>query len=131
VPCLLGERAVFCSPVEDRLRFAGTLELSGRNHVLRRDRLLQLDAAALRYFTTEELPEPVSEWCGLRPCTPDGLPVIGEVPGYAGAFVATGHAMLGLTLGPMTGSLVADLVIEGSPALPVGAFRADRFGRKR
>jgi D-amino-acid dehydrogenase len=115
----------------DRLRFAGTLEFSGRNHDIRPDRLHQLDAAALRYFTVEELSEPVSEWCGLRPCTPDGLPVIGEVPGHPGAFVATGHAMLGLTLGPMTGSLMAELVLEGSPGLPVGAFRADRFSRVR
>ena len=131
IPCLLGERAVFCSPMEDRVRFAGTLEFSGRNHEIRPDRLRQLDAAARRYFTAGELSEPVSEWCGLRPCTPDGLPVIGEVPGTAGAFVATGHAMLGLTLGPMTGSLVADLVLEGRPELPVGAFRADRFWRGR
>lgn len=130
VPCLLGERAVFCSPMGDRVRFAGTLEFSGRNHAIRRDRLHQLDAAAQRYFTVGELPDPVSEWCGLRPCTPDGLPVIGEVPGCVGAYVATGHAMLGLTLGPVTGRLVADLVVRGSTSLALGAFRADRFGRR-
>ena len=127
VPCLLGERAVFCSPMEDHVRFAGTLEFSGLNLNLRRDRLEQLDAAARRYFTTTDLSAPVSEWCGLRPCTPDGLPVIGRVPGYEGAYVTTGHAMLGLTLGPITGSLVADLVIRGTPTLEIDAFRPERF----
>ena len=130
VPCLLGERAVFCSPLDEYVRFAGTLEFSGRNLDLRRDRLEQLDAAARRYFTIADLPEPISQWCGLRPCTPDGLPVIGRVPGYMGAFVATGHAMLGLTLGPVTGQLIADLVIEGAASLDVDAFRAGRFGRR-
>jgi len=130
VPCLLGERAVFCSPLEDRVRFAGTLEFSGLNLTLRRDRLQQLDAAARRYFTATDLSAPVSEWCGLRPCTPDGLPAIGGVPGYPGAYVATGHAMLGLTLGPITGSLVADLVIGGATPLDIEAFRPERFVRR-
>jgi D-amino-acid dehydrogenase len=127
VPCLLGERAVFCSSMDDHVRFAGTLEFSGRNLDMRRDRLEQLDAAARRYFTVTDLSEPTSEWCGLRPCTPDGLPVIGRVPGYEGAYVANGHAMLGLTLGPVTGSLVADLVLRGAPTLDIQAFRPERF----
>ena len=127
VPCLLAERAVFCSPMQDHVRFAGTLEFSGLNLDVRVKRLEQLDAAARRYFTATELSEPVSEWCGLRPCTPDGLPVIGRVPGYEGAYVTTGHAMLGLTLGPITGSLVADLVVRGSPSLEIEAFRPERF----
>ena len=128
-PCLLGERAVFCTPMPDHLRMAGTLEFSGLNSNLRRDRLEQLDAAAHRYFEVERLPERASEWCGLRPCTPDGLPVIGRIPGVEGGFVATGHAMLGLTLGPITGSLVADLVIRGAASLPIEAFRPERFAR--
>ncbi len=127
VPSLLGERAVFCSPMDDQVRFAGTLEFSGLNLDMRRDRLEQLDAAARRYFAVTDLPEPISEWCGLRPCTPDGLPVIGRVPGYEGAYVTTGHAMLGLTLGPVTGSLVADLVLRGAPELDIQAFRPERF----
>jgi D-amino-acid dehydrogenase len=130
MPCLLGERAVFCSPMPDHVRMAGTLEFSGLNLDMRRDRLEQLDAAARRYFEVGELSEPVSEWCGLRPCTPDGLPVIGRVPNFEGAFVATGHAMLGLTLGPITGSLVADLVVRGTAPLPLEAFRPERFARR-
>ena len=55
-----------------------------------------------------------SEWCGLRPCTPDGLPVVGSVPGCEGLFIATGHAMLGLTLGPVTGEIVANGLLGGA-----------------
>jgi D-amino-acid dehydrogenase len=117
--------------MENHVRFAGTLEFSGLNLDLRRDRLEQLDAAARRYFRTDALPPPVSEWCGLRPCTPDGLPVIGRVPGHSGAFVATGHAMLGLTLGPVTGALMADLVTGRTPSLGIDAFRAGRFSRRQ
>ena len=50
----------------------------------------------------------IEPWSGLRPCTPDGLPCIGSVPGLANVTVATGHAMLGLSLGPVTGQLVVD-----------------------
>ncbi len=120
---------MFCSPIDGFVRLAGTLEFSGRNHDIRLARLHQLDAAARRYFDRTGSGEPLSEWCGLRPCTPDGLPVIGPVPGVLGAYVATGHAMLGLTLGPVTGMLIADLVVDGVAGLPTGAFRADRFGR--
>jgi len=129
MPCLLGERSVFCSPLAGFVRFAGTLEFSGRNLEMRRRRLDQLDAAARRYFRGVEANEPLSEWCGLRPCSPDGLPVIGPVPGCGGAYVATGHAMLGLTLGPVTGALLAELVVEGSASLEIDAFSPGRFGR--
>jgi D-amino-acid dehydrogenase len=128
VPCLLGERAVFCSPMGDVVRLAGTLEFSGRNLDIRRDRLDQLEAAARRYFEGFDLTDPISEWYGVRPCTPDGLPVIGRVPGYLGAYVATGHAMLGLTLGPVSGRLIAELVIDGVASIPLDAFQAGRFG---
>jgi len=105
---------------------------TAKNHLAaqrRRPMNVELDAAARRYFTVTDLSERVSEWCGLRPCTPDGLPVIGRVPGYSGAYVSTGHAMLGLTLGPVTGSLIADLVIGGTASLGIEAFRPGRFSR--
>lgn len=129
VPCLLGERSVFCTPMGGLVRLAGTLEFSGLNEDIRPARLHQLDAAARRYFDDVGAGESLSEWCGLRPCTPDGLPVIGPVPGVLGAYVATGHAMLGLTLGPVTGQLVADIVLDGVAGLPTAAFRPGRFGR--
>jgi D-amino-acid dehydrogenase len=126
--CMLGEASVFCTPMPGRLRFAGTLEFSGENHDLRRRRLDQLTGAAPRYFTDFEDTAPSSEWCGLRPCLSDGLPAIGPIPGHPDVFVATGHAMLGLTLGPVTGKLVAESVLDGRPSIDLSPFRISRFG---
>jgi D-amino-acid dehydrogenase len=109
------------------VRFAGTLEFSGINEQVRRPRLEQLTSAAGHYFEGMGPVEAVSEWCGLRPCLSDGLPALGPVPGCAGAFVATGHAMLGLTLGPVTGKLVAEYIVDGAPSLEVSALLPARF----
>jgi D-amino-acid dehydrogenase len=125
--CMLGEASVFCTPMNGFVRFAGTLEFSGINDRMRRSRLEQLTNAAHRYFDGVGRADSQSEWCGLRPCLSDGLPAVGPIPGHRGAFVATGHAMLGLTLGPVTGKLVAELVLDGTPSLDLAALAADRF----
>ena len=125
--CLLGETSVFCTPMDGFVRFAGTLELSGVNHELRQPRLQQLAKAATRYFNNMGEAKARSEWCGLRPCLPDGLPVVGPIPQYPNALLATGHAMAGLTLGPVTGQLIAEYILDGKPAAPADALRPDRF----
>ena len=68
-------------------------------------------------------------WSGLRPCTPDGLPCIGPVPGLQNVTIATGHSMLGLSLGPVTGKIVAKRVDQTSPDLDIDLSRLspDRF----
>jgi D-amino-acid dehydrogenase len=124
---MLGEASVFCTPMDGFIRFAGTLEFSGINEHIRRPRLEQLTSAAGHYFDGLGPAEAVSEWCGLRPCLSDGLPAVGPIPGLTGAFVATGHAMLGLTLGPVTGKLVAEYVLDGAPSLEVSALLPARF----
>jgi D-amino-acid dehydrogenase len=127
ITCVLSEASVFCTPMEGFVRFAGTLELSGLNHELREPRLEQLTAAAGQYLEGMGAAEPTSEWCGLRPCTPDGLPIVGPVHGVDGLYVATGHAMLGLTLGPITGRLMAEHILDGEPSIEIGALAVDRF----
>jgi D-amino-acid dehydrogenase len=127
ITCVLSETSVFCTPLEGFLRLAGTLEFSGINHDLRRARLDQLTDSASLYLGGLGAGPPSSEWCGLRSCTPDGLPIVGPVPGIEGVFVATGHAMMGLTLGPVTGRLVAEYVLDGRPSQNVEALGADRF----
>ena len=124
---LLGENSVFCTPMQGFVRFAGTLEFSGVNHKLRRGRLKQLTKGAQPYLRGMEEAPATSEWCGLRPCLPDGLPAIGPATPGSNVFVATGHAMLGLTLGPITGKLVAEYVLDGAPSLDLSALRVDRF----
>ena len=125
--CVLGENMVFCTPMDGFVRFAGTLEFSGVNHEIRRPRLEQITKASTRYLKTMAGAVIRSEWCGLRPCLPDGLPAIGPLSRFSGLFVATGHAMMGLTLGPATGKLIAECVLDGSSSLDISAFRPDRF----
>jgi D-amino-acid dehydrogenase len=125
--CVLGEKSVFCTPMDGFVRFAGTLEFSGLNEAIRQPRLAQLTNAAKLYFDGMGDDTALSEWCGLRPCMSDGLPVIGPVPGMGGLFLASGHGMLGLTLGPVTGHLVAEYVLEGRVSVDLSAARVDRF----
>ena len=125
--CILSETSVFCTPMSGRLRVAGTMEFSGLNHRMRPARLAQLTVGAGQYLEEIETSRTTSEWCGLRPCSPDGLPAIGQVPGQTKVFVATGHAMSGLTLGPVTGSLIADLVTGVTPAVDIRPLEPARF----
>ena len=126
VACVLSETSVFCTPMSRSTRLAGTLEFSGVNHERRPGRLEQLSVAAEAYLTGVRDTEIRSEWCGLRPCTPDGIPYVGPVPGRSGLFVATGHAMMGLTLGPVTGKLIAEHVLQGCTSFPSEALGVQR-----
>jgi len=126
-PCVLSESSVFCTPLDGFVRFAGTMEFSGLNLHMRKSRLEQLTHAAREYIEGVDDTEPSSEWCGLRPVTSDGLPIVGPVPGRDGFYLATGHAMLGLTLGPVTGRLIAEYILDGSPSEDVDALRPERF----
>lgn len=113
VACVLNESSVFCTPMGTFVRFAGTMELSGCNHVMRADRLRQLTRAAGQAFPALGTARPISEWVGLRPMSVDGLPIVGPLGDVEGLSVATGHGMLGLTLGPVTGEMIANLVLKG------------------
>jgi len=127
---VLGENMVFCTPMDGFVRFAGTLEFSGVNHNIRRPRLEQLTNASKRYLNGADQAASRSEWCGLRPCMPDGLPAIGPVSRYPGLFIATGHAMLGLTLGPVTGKLISECLLDGSPSIALAGLSPERFERR-
>ncbi len=127
VACLLGETLIFCTPMGEFVRFAGTLEFSGLNHEIRRPRLEQLTRGARLYLSGLEPGPARSEWCGLRPCLPDGLPAIGPVAGVPGLWVATGHAMQGMTLGPVTGYLLAEWILDGKPSLDIAPLSPERF----
>lgn len=122
VACVLNESSVFCTPMAGGIRFAGTMEFSGLNHVMRPERLEQLTVAAGRYFPTLATDTITSEWCGLRPVAADGLPIVGPLEGVEGLVVATGHGMLGLTLGPVTGRMVRDWILSGGVPGPERAL---------
>ena len=111
-PLYLTEIKVGVSPFEGAVRLAGTLELAGLNLDVDHRRVRALARHAAEYVDGLHPDRGAVEWAGLRPMAADGLPVIGEVPGRPGLFVATGHHMLGVTLGPATGEALAPLVLE-------------------
>jgi D-amino-acid dehydrogenase len=124
---MLGERYVFCTPMGGFLRLAGTLELSGLNHRILNPRLENLTASARGYLRGLDRVASQDDWVGLRPVTPDGMPVVGKVPGTDEVFIANGHAMLGLTLGPISGKLLAEWILEGRQPQGLRGLEPRRF----
>ena len=127
--CLLAESFVAVNPTCNGLRLAGTLEFSGINHRIMQRRLDMLPTNAKRFLRGLEACEVTSTWCGLRPCTADGLPVIGWAPRVENLFVATGHAMLGFGLGPGTGQLVAEALTGEAVSLDLAPMSPARYER--
>lgn len=127
---LLIEARIAVTPMDDSLRFAGTLELSGLDLSRDRRRVEAMIEAIPRYypqFTREDF-EGLEPWAGLRPCSPDGLPYLGRTRRADNLVLAAGHAMLGVTLAPATGQVVRDLIARRPPAVDIGLYGADRYG---
>jgi D-amino-acid dehydrogenase len=132
LPMLLGEARCAVTPMQTPdgsiLRFAGTLELAGLDLSIAARRVEAIKRAAREYVRMDEEPRLVEIWRGLRPCTPDGMPFVGRPRALDNVIVATGHAMLGVSLGPVTGKLVAQLVTGERPVLDLAPLDPDRFG---
>lgn len=111
-PFMLSESRVAVTPMGDMLRIGGTLELSGMDHAINQRRVAAILKAVPRYLPSFDIGsyEILETWCGLRPCTPDGLPFLGRVPDVRNLVVAAGHAMIGVSLGPVTGKLVRQII---------------------
>lgn len=126
---LLGEAKVAVTPLGSSLRIAGTMEICGNDRSINERRVRGIVKAFCRVFPrfSGNDFDGLERWAGLRPCSPDGMPYIGAVPGAPGVIVASGHAMLGLSLGPVTGELVASLVAGETPAVPARPLAVDRF----
>ncbi|SDD04900.1 NAD(P)/FAD-dependent oxidoreductase [Paraburkholderia lycopersici] len=126
VPVSFVERGFTCNPMTHGIRLAGTVELGARGEPdWRRADLLATQFHKL--FPGESAPRIESRWYGERPTLPDYLPMIGEMRGARNVFLATGHQHLGLTLGPLTGELAAQLMAREAPAVDLAPFRIDRF----
>jgi glycine/D-amino acid oxidase-like deaminating enzyme len=126
IPVTFAERGFVMTPMTAGIRLAGTVELgAGAKPDWRRAE--QLARHARQLFGRPDLSE-ASRWHGDRPTLPDYLPMVGPAPRVANAVLALGHQHLGLTLAAVTGALVAALIAGRTPAVPLEAFRADRFG---
>jgi len=129
IPILSSETRIAITPMGETLRLSGTLELAGLDLSINRRRVEALLRGARRVINGLEQVEVKEIWRGLRPCTPDGLPIIGHAPGYDNLVIAAGHATIGQSLGPITGKLVCEIVLGCSPALDISPFRPERFRR--
>ncbi|WP_019354802.1 NAD(P)/FAD-dependent oxidoreductase [Streptomyces sp. AA1529] len=109
----LGEAKVAVSPLSDRLRFAGTMEFGSFDTAVDRRRLAGIVRSAQEFLPGFSPGSAPRGWTGLRPMTPDGLPVIGPLPGKDNVLVASGHCMLGVTLAPVTADVVSAYVAGG------------------
>ena len=128
MPLYLGDASVVLTPLGDALRLGSTLELAGWDMRIRRKRVARLRDAAERVMGIPS-DGPVRQiWRGPRPVTPDGLPIIGRAPRRERVILATGHCMLGLSLGPVTGKLVAELAGGATPSLDLAPLSPRRFG---
>ena len=126
---ILTEARVAVTPLEGALRFAGTMEIAGMNEAVNPARVRAIIDAVPRYYP-DLAPAAfggIEPWCGLRPCSPDGLPYVGRTARYANLVVATGHAMMGITLGPVTGRLVADIISGHAPGIDLAPLAPDRY----
>ena len=128
VPLMLIEKKIAVTPRQQGIRLSGTLELVGLDESIAPKRVEAIARGARQYLNVPEHPVETEVWRGLRPCTPDGVPVIGRPSGAAeNVVIATGHQMLGLLTAPSTGTLVAELITGARPSLDPHPFRATRF----
>lgn len=131
LPVYLQDAHVVATPLPGRLRLAGTLDLAGFDAAVDRRRADAVLASACRSLGGLRERRVEEVWAGLRPCTSDGLPVIGPTGAAEGLLIATGHAMVGLALAPVTGKLVAELASGAPPSHDISALSPDRFPRAR
>jgi len=126
---IFAEAKVAVTPIGGGLRFAGTMEVGADDLRIDRARVRGIVNSVADYFPQFRSADfsGIEPWVGLRPVSPDGLPYIGTVPGLDNLVVATGHAMMGLSLGPVSGRLVAELVSGREPFLPIGQLAPARF----
>ncbi|WP_367872204.1 NAD(P)/FAD-dependent oxidoreductase [Luteolibacter sp. Populi] len=123
------ESKVAITPMNGSLRFAGTMEVGGLDLSINSPRVRGIIKSVHAYYPkfSEKDFEGIKPWAGLRPVSPDGIPYLGRSQRLSNLIVAGGHAMMGLSLGPVTGRLVADLLASHPPFRPIGQMSMDRF----
>lgn len=130
-PSVLIEGRVALTPMDgNKIRFGGTMEITSTQTPPRYQRVQGILDAVKRYYPEFDVPMPAPEqiWYGYRPCSADGLPYLGRTKKWKNLIMATGHAMVGLSLGAGTGKLVSEIVNESSLSMDISAFKPERFG---
>lgn len=129
IPALLCEARVAITPMNGSIRYSGTMELDKINNRVNMQRVKGIVEAVPKYFSNlhPQLPAAEKVWFGFRPSSPDGLPYIGHSEKLKNLVVATGHGMMGLSLGPATGALVSQLISGQKTEIEISAFSLSRF----
>ena len=129
IPAILAEAKVAVTPMNGFTRFAGTMEIAGINHNINKVRVEAIADATKRYYPEINLTseEKNNVACGLRPVSPDGLPYIGKSSKCINLTIATGHAMMGWTMGTATGKLVSEIISEHKLSLELTNYHPDRI----
>jgi D-amino-acid dehydrogenase len=129
IPSILCEARVAVTPMNGGIRFGGTMEIGRINNQVNMNRIKGIVESVPKYFPDFKLPVPDQKevWFGFRPCSPDGLPYIGVSAKYKNLAIATGHAMIGLSLGPATGKLIADAFNGQKPVIDGAMFDPGRY----
>ncbi|HTS21003.1 MAG TPA: FAD-dependent oxidoreductase [Casimicrobiaceae bacterium] len=126
---LLTEARVAVTPMGRRLRVGGTMEIAGVDESINPARIRGIVKSVGAYYpalTAEQLAS-ASIRTGLRPCSPDGLPYVGRFARFANLSAATGHAMMGVSLAPITGKLIAEVLSGERPSCAIDALSPDRY----
>lgn len=125
----LHDAKVATTPFKSGFRLAGTMEFGGLDENINQVRINAILRAPATYFRDWEPPQDaaVVPRAGMRPMTPDGLPIIGRLPRLDNGFVATGHGMMGVTMAPATARLVTDLIRENRLSPLLAPFSPARF----
>jgi D-amino-acid dehydrogenase len=128
IPSIFSEAKAAVTPMNGFTRFAGTMEIAGINHSINQLRVDAIASAVKSYYPSISLTqtEKNNAACGLRPVSPDGLPYIGKSKYCDNLTIASGHAMMGWSMGPGTGKLVQEIIDEQSPSMPIDLFNPDR-----
>jgi D-amino-acid dehydrogenase len=130
-PAILMEGRAAITPMDgNKIRFGGTMEITSTTTPPRYARVQGILNAVKRFYPDFDVAMPPVEkiWYGYRPCSADGLPYIGRIRKYSNVVVATGHSMLGLSLGAGTGKLVGEIVDERAASIDMKPFAVERFG---
>lgn len=129
ISALLCEAKVSVTPMAGRIRFGGTMEIDAINTRINLNRVKGIVESIPKYLPDfhPKLPDTSDIWFGFRPCSPDGLPYIGNSKSLHNLTVATGHGMMGISLGPATGKLVAELINGTSMSMDILPFSANRY----
>lgn len=128
---ILSEARLAVTPMDGALRFGGTMEIGGSDGTIDRGRIRGIVKSINTYFpdVTGDALAAATIRSGLRPCSPDGLPYIGRFARYANLSAATGHAMMGVSLAPITGTLIAQVLSGERASVSIDALAPDRYAR--